>query len=220
MSLFVQAPEDPARIAVLLTGEALLLSFIGADPGYVPSYRARIVEDDEQVEVSVQEVDGHQGFRTLVGHSRWAQAQLAAPLGSRRLVLDDGHLLPVAQSELLARLSGTWEVVGYDYQLSEDREPYWVTRYRSPGRSVMLAQGGSDLLPVDWQREFFRPVRLDQPQIDGRTGVLYTFVGEEGSNHVLAWPTDSGAMRLQLLGPAEPSELVELARGLSRAAEV
>jgi hypothetical protein len=88
-------------------------------------------------------------------------------------------------------------------------DPGYVPRY-----GVELTQAGPDLLDVKWGRTSFRPVLLDRPDVRGSAGVLYTFVGEEGQNHVLAWPTGADAVQLQLMGPAEPAELVHLARDL------
>lgn len=214
---FVQAPDHPAPLAAVLAGEALLFSFVGADPRYVPSYRARTVEDDRRVVVSLEEEGGHQGFRTLAGHRRWARAQLTAAVGGRRLVGDDDRLLPVVRAEALLRLPDGWSLRGYEYGRVEGGKPYWHSIFGGAGRTVTVAQGGRDLLHVDWQRDFFRPLRLDEPEVGKRRAVLYTFDGEEGTNHVLGWPTDTGAVSVQLLGPAEPAELVELARQVTAA---
>lgn len=209
--LFLQAPEAVVRLAVVVKADQqLLFSFTGADPAYAPKYWVELTEAEDRVEVALHEEDGHQGFRTLVGHPRWAEARLRTPLGGRPLLLGKDELLPAARAEGLLALPDEWSLLGYEYQRGTG--PSWRTTYRTGQSSAMLTQGGAGLLKVDWQRDYFRPLLVEEPDVGGRGALLYTFEGEEGSNHVLAWPTSYGAVTLQVMGPVAPAEVVTLAR--------
>lgn len=212
---FVQAPEEPPRlVGVLVADQHLSCSFIGADPAYVPRYGSELDEDDEQVVVALREEDGHQGFRTLAGFPRWARTDLGLPLGERRLVNDEGRLLPAVRDEAILVPPSPWALLSYEYRWSSGDEPRWVGSYNSPAGSLSITQGGLDLLRVDRDRDYFRPLLLAEPEIKGQRCLLYTFAGEEGTNHVLTWPTEAAAVLIQRLGPAGPEELLTLASAL------
>ena len=181
-------------------------------------------EAPDRVHVQLEEQGSSPGYRTLVGHARWAAATLREPLGDRPLLLHgEDRLLPVARAEALLVLGPDWLLAGYDAHSGGNGDPSWRSRYRrpQPGREVhqwvSLTQGGPALLEVDWeQQRSFQPLLVGEPEVHGRRGVLYTFRGEEGSNHVLSWPVDDGAASLQLLGRVDPSALVALAQGVQR----
>jgi hypothetical protein len=216
----LQAPQAGAasRVAVVVRDEVeLLVSFTGADPGYLPAYRADVAETPVSVCLWVSEVDGHVGYRTMAGFPRWAQARLADPLGERAVVDQEGQRYAVAAQDSLLALPEPWELQRYQYSAPDaDRAAAWQTQYLSGSVSAVLRQGGLDMLEVDWDRESFRPLLLARTAVRGVAGVLYTFAGEEGHNHVLAWQEGDGAAWLQVLGATGTEEILKLADLVTR----
>jgi hypothetical protein len=138
------------------------------------------------------------------------------------LLHGEDRLLPVVRAEALLVLGRDWVLTWYDFLRSPDGDPSWRSNYRraEPDQSadpgVSLTQGGPELMDVDWDQQSFQPLLVDEPEIHGRKGVLYTFRGEEDSNHVLSWPVDDGVASLQWTGQADPSALIELAQAVQR----
>lgn len=215
----MQAPTLGSRVAAVLQEDGgVLLSFVGADPASVPAYTVELREAPHEVRVRLQEENGQQGFRAGAGRRRWARAVLQAPLAGRALVADDGSPMPVARAADLLVVGGPWVLVGYEHSSPGATAAAWRSSFSDSARSLSLTQGGADLLDVDWQRDSFRPVLLGEPLVGGRSGLLYTFSGEQGANHVVAWRTATGAVGLQLMGRAHPEDLVALARSVRSAA--
>jgi hypothetical protein len=204
--------SEATRPVVVVSDDVnLLVSFTGADPAYVPAYQADVAETSSSLCLTVREVDGHVGFRALAGLPRWAQTRLSGPLAGRSVVDQDGRRYPVAAHETLLALPKPWALQGYEYSAAEAcRAASWGTRLRSGNLSVVLRQGGPEMLEVDWSREWFQPLLLARGLVRGRTAILYTFAGEQGKNHVLAWEEGDGAAWLQVMGTTDPEEVLKL----------
>lgn len=204
--------SEMSRAAIVVRNELdLVVSFTGADPAYVASYRADVVETPVSVCLTVSQVDGHFGYRTLAGFPRWAQVRLAEPLGERSVVNQDGQRYPVAVQETLLELPEPWKLQGYEYSApGPDRAASWEGRFSSGSLRVVLRQGGLEMLEVDWDRESFGPLLLARGVVRGRSADLYTFAGEEEHNYVLAWSESDGAAWLQVMGATTAEEVLTL----------